>query len=465
MRKIKILEDKIYSKIIFWGASFLLLLMPLHPFLMMSLRHFLGLPQIIQAWKELLIFGLFCFFVAKQFKEKNFSSWDIIDKAIFLYFFIAFFSVLINKITPLQAIFGAKYDLEFLLLFLIIKNTQFEKDAYEKILNFYFAIFALVILFGFLQTFFFPVNFLINFGYSPVDAFWGHSADRGGKIPAVWNDFGIPRTFSFISSPNSFGFFVAIGIFFLIFYLIFSKEKQKNKKIFVIFLLILAAICLAYSFSRSAWLGFFIASIFGFGLIFYLSKIFHEKYNKIIFYFLLASSVFLIMFLSLFLKYNLFDKKNFQLIFLHGSYHRETGISGSTKAHLESFKRFNFWEESFWGKIIGIGLGKVNAAATNFKNGYSVESWYFQVLGEMGILGFLTYLSIIFLIFYFLLHFLPEIDFKNITGILILGVLTGFSVMTTASFFIPAWFDSSNTLPFWTLAGFAFSYLKEKEIL
>lgn len=456
-----ILEEKTYSKIIYYVLLIFLIIMPFHAFLMMSLRHFLGLPSLINAWKDLLIFLIFILFLVKIFKEKKiFFKISFLDWAIVIFFIASFISVLVNKVSFIQALWGAKYDLEFLILFLVAKSASFSKLEIKKAFRIYFVVLFIVSVFGFLQIFVLPSNFLVNFGYSEIEARFGHGANRGGKIPAVWNDFGIPRAFSFFSSPNPFGYFLMIGIIFLILFLTFDVFEKKNvKKIYLYILLIPTLVSLAYSHSRSAWLGFLGILFVGFWLIFYFRGKIKEWNKYLIKYFLLSLISCLILFSSLFLKFNLLEKRTFQLVFLHGSYSTETkSLSGSTADHLKDYQNFDFSKTPILEKFFGVGMGKVNSAGAKFPPSYSVESWYLQILLESGLFGFASFLGVVGFFLFYLLKFLKREKDKFIFSVS-LGIFLGMIGMSLASFFIPAWFDSSNTLVFWTLAGMIFSYL------
>lgn len=456
MRHLKnILEEKKYSKIIYYSLLVILAVLPLHAFLMMSLRHFLNAPFWLNAWKDILIFFLFLLFLAKILKEKKIPfKITILDKFIIGFFIASLISVLVNKVSFIQAVWGAKYDLEFLALFLIARSASFSKEAIKNSLKIFFISLFIVSFFGVFQIFFLPKDFLVNFGYSEIEARAGHSVDRQGKIPAIWNDFGIPRAFSFFSGPNNFGYFLTIGIIFLILLITFKLYEKRNLKILYL-IFVSALIALAYSHSRSSWLGFAIALIVGFFIINWVKscdKIFLKRFG------VLACFSFLIMFLFLSLNFNLFDKKDFQLVFLHGSYTKEGEMIGSTVAHMEDYQKFDFWKENFSEQIFGIGMGKVNAAAVKFPQGRSVESWYLQILWETGIFGLMCFIGIIGSFLFLLLKFFTIKNDYFIFSIS-LSIFLGMTTMSVASFFIPAWFDSSNTLVFWTLSGLIFSYI------
>ncbi len=252
------------------------------------------------------------------------------------------------------------------------------KDQLKGILKIFIAVSIICAVFAFLQIYILPADFLVHFGYSEIPARRAQ-LDPTGKIPAIWNDFGLNRAFSFFSGPNNFGFYLTISILVLVSLALY--EKRQKLKLILMGLAIGEVFILAQTFSRSAWLGTA-------GALFILMILaFRKKEFRVSFLIIIMGFVFIA---SIFTRVNLFDKNQLERVVLHGHIKESTGeISGSTKAHLKSYQSaYQLILENF---IFGVGMGKVNAAATRFSGGYSVESWYLQVVLEMGILALLCF--------------------------------------------------------------------------
>ncbi len=102
----------------FYGVLIYIALLPFHAFLVSSARHFLNLSNweffLVSTWKEIILIILFLRVFGNFLKTKKFPfRLYLVDKLIFVFFFLALLSVWVNKISPAQAIWGAKYDLEF----------------------------------------------------------------------------------------------------------------------------------------------------------------------------------------------------------------------------------------------------------------------------------------------------------------------------------------------------------------
>lgn len=427
------------------GIAVLIALLPFHAFLVSSARHFLNPSPLasflISAWKEIVIVVLFLKVFLNYLKDKKFPFtiyW--IDKFIFVFFILAFVSIFIGKVSLAQAIWGAKYDLEFLALYLIIRSFLITQTQIKTLLKIFIAVLLISVTFGFFQIFILPADFLVSFGYSPIPAVTA-KLDPGDKIPAIWNDFGLNRAFSFFSGPNNFGFYLVVALIILVSLALYQKN-QKLKNLLMI-ASILVAFILAQTFSRSAWLGGALA------LLILIILAFRKKEFKVAF---LTIMLGLVVIASIFSRVNLFERKWFEKIVLHGRITEAGEMTGSTSAHLKSYK-------SAYRLILeyplGIGMGRVNAAAVKFKNGYSVENWYLQIALEVGILGFLAFLGIIFFYLQNIFSNLREKIYSssNFYQGLVLGVFLSLLALSVTGLFIPVWFDSSMTLTFWILAG------------
>lgn len=205
------------------------------------------------------------------------------------------------------------------------------------------------------------------------------------------HDAGFARVYGSFVHPNMYAFFLMTVLFLYIPDLIFGKGVIHRS--FALLIGVVSIILLVLTFTRAAWVGFFIGSV----IILWRKK----------------SAPFFLGFLLLGVCL---------LPFLWPRFH-DVGLGNVGGYRLDSWTwRLNTWTESLqdfqWSKIFGIGLGGYYALY-----GFYAHNDYLRLLVETGILGVLAYIAI-FIVFFqracFIFRSTDEVLIKNIAFSVIL---------------------------------------------
>lgn len=468
----------------------LLGLLPFHPLASIFLEtHILGNEThilLMKSWKEILcvlliIIGSICWIIRR--KEEKLDTLD---------YLILGFAVLSGLTGILftgdgfpenmeQIVWGAKYGLLFFIAFFFVRRIPLygiEKDTLFRVA---IASGSVVILFGFLQKFVLPEEFLISAGYN---AEYGNTeVVEGGvsychKIENSVTNEEFCRVQSTLSGPNQLGAYLLFLLPLLLYG--FFQAKKKHTKTLLLAVLIGGFAVLMFTWSRSAWIGtmaiiagFFIvearrplASIFFLflfgmgGLSLFFPALFIEYWDELKWPSLLVSLTFFLGMCVILLK-NLYTK----LIPLSGGMFFIFALSGllltrmvadtffwnillrpsSTQGHWER------WTDGMYYMIqnpFGLGLGDAGPASARFANpgetGFLPESWYLQVGLESGFLGLFLFVAIL------LFTMRTLYNAKDIRGhAMILGLMG----ISAASLFLHSWESAAVALSFWVLAA------------
>ncbi len=441
------------GKIPFYLLAALLALIPFHAFLVTFLNALFfdtatSAPLFLRMWKEVVIVLLGLFLVWKLLVKRRKLSFIKLDYFVLAYLLLGFFSAIFITQDLKVSIFGAKYDFEFLILYLIIRQFSFSKAQLEVLVKIIVGCAGIVILFGLLQKFVLPENFLANFGYSPE-----HSHFSPNKPLAYCQKISGTETCrvqSFLSGPNQLGSYLLVILPLLSMLALQGFFKTKKNSLFkrivlkvknllnvaskkdhkpfqMLSLFFCGFLILVFSYSRAAWLGF--------SAMFLVAIILLVKNKKILWYSL--AGLFLSGLLTL-----------FALIFIAPDYFHEVVFRpSSTQGHSERMADgIKFSLEN----PLGLGLGNAGPASNHFAEnylGFVPESWYLQVSLELGILGILIYLTILVVALKTLYQKYKTEDFYALALLLsLVGIMV-------ASFFLHSWEDSATALIFWGLAG------------
>jgi O-antigen ligase len=460
--------QKILEKTLFILLVVFFTLLPFHAFGITTINNFFLTPESpaptwLKMWKEILFilitffslfFSLF-FFWEKPFSIKAFlKSFDKLDKVVILFIFLALFISIIQKISTSNLIFGIKYTLFPLILFLIFRRIP-EKIS-QKVLDFFqkyiiaFASFFIAIgfiLFGISQ---FSSEFFVFLGYSAENSF--HSLFKPLAYCQQISDTDICRAQSVMSGPNQLGAYLVFFISLLagvILQKFFQKKSilQSNSQIIFLSILLFSGVFLTFlSFSRGAWLGLFFSGVF-----FLIFTPLFTKWTKIkIFSGILSSTLALII---------------AAFIFLPEISHKIVNRAASSSEHINLSKQgLEILTQNPFGK----GLGSAGAASKyeseegKLAVGFVPENWYLQIGIETGFIGIFLWVLILFLVMQKLVQknvgaFIkrPEKNPENNNFPLSLAsAIFGISII---SFFLHSWESSAVAYSVWGMAGILLS--------
>src|ERR1035437_6399754 len=236
-----------------------LFLIPFHAFLTVWGAQLVGHYTALRLWKEallsLIMVGVLYLLVIDQNMRKR------VFKQRIVWLIIAYCLVNIiwgitsyfRKAVSLTALgYGVVVDLRFLVFFVLVWIVaSYAKQLHDNWLKLMFIPFIIVVLFGLLQEFVLPANFLGHFGYSK---------DTILAFQYVNNNNVFLRIQSTLRGANPFGAYLLIPLSVLTTSIIRGRRSWR-----VLSLYVLALVALFFSFSRSAFLGYvFIALIVAF---------------------------------------------------------------------------------------------------------------------------------------------------------------------------------------------------------
>ncbi len=425
----------------FWGLVTLVIVLPFHAFLTMLARYYFLLngQQVffVAFWKELLIILLVTVVLTKSlWRSKLPFKILTIDWLIFALFGLGVLSIIYGTKDLNQAIWGLRTDFEFFAVYFLARSIINNKNQLKILLASILGSGVLVALFGFIQIYFLPADYLMRFGYTWLP--WVPN----GPLQAYQGLGNLVRIISTFSGAIQLGPYLAILILLSISLLIFIKSKII--KIFLVFFSIFCLFPLYHTFTRSAWLGLTV-SLFILILIL-LQKSFKKisTSNKRI-----ISVVLIVVFLAgLILGVSFLLKSAvpggatyFDELVLHRA---------STSEHLASITESL---RTIKNNPFGSGLGTSGLVTLRFGHRSLSENWYLQIALEMGVLGLGIFIAIMVLFIRSVYRLYRNNKDNFIKGIS-LGVLLSFVCFSIVGLFLHAWGDNTVVaLTFWILAG------------
>lgn len=290
----------------------------------------------------------------------------------FLFIFFLLLSLFLWSDSLSRGIEGFRTSYFYFFIF-FIALTFSDQKRYLKLRNFYLVLVILISVWAVLERFF------------PYD-YWKIIVGSGFG----WGNFlagGLQRSASVFGGPLQLSSYLLPAFFILIPKAkdFFEKKRLKSKTgVTLLASLFLVFLALNLAFSRAAVLGLAI------GLTLFVFLVLKNKKIKIAFAFLAIFALFILSF-----SYY-FGPEKWQEFLRHGESQYWHMV-----AKTESLNLFN--TSNFSVKLFGNGLGSHGPLAIKYSDGLVSESWYLQLLLEIGILGlFLWSLFICFILYYLL---------------------------------------------------------------
>ncbi len=440
----------------------------------------------IKPWKEILIVLISVFSFTIWVRKKENTKLDSLDTAIIIFCATALISGIFFTGNGFpentkQIIWGVKYGLLFLALFLMLRQIPLHKNEKENLINIVLLSGTAVILFGIAQATVLPEDFLISFGYNPE---YGNTDLVGGisychKIENALTHEEFCRVQSTLSGPNQLGAYLLI-ILPLFLYRIFTARGRN--KVFYIPPFLGGIFVLLFTWSRSAWIGavtmaatFFIIQarkpwaalsyllLLGIGLMsIFLPILTSERWDELKFLSLTGAGFMLMLMLLMFvanLQHRFFSQFGgflfptllSAIMYVRARY--DTFFWNNIVRPSSSQGHWERWSDGVKYMIenpLGLGLGDAGPASIRFahpgETGFLPESWYLQVGLESGFIGLVLFLSIILLLGYKLLT-----SESTIAKPLFLGLIG----ISTAAIFLHSWESAVVAFSFWSLAAIA----------
>jgi O-antigen ligase len=411
-----------FDNYLFYFLLALVIVMPVHAFMAISLGKLTGQQALLQSWKEagLVIatvsaWGIF--FTNKEVKQRVTAQPAAWTAKLFIA--IALVVTVVNhSVGFFDTLLGIKTTLSFLLLFVVMQAPRFTKERWSTLIKSLLAVTSAVGMFAVAQVYLLPIDWLTRFGYGASTVIPYHLVD-----PAV-NSIRIIATFS---GPNQLGSFMIIP-------LMLSLWLVMRKKWVALIPAVLSAFALFHTFSRSAWIG----AVIG---VFTLLLVRLKGWWKLS---LLAPVV--AMATAAILLSGPVKAMTTDLTFyvFHGQF-VDGRTNGSDSYRLDNAKA---GVVTIQEKPLGYGLGTAGPASKNTAQPIITENSYLQIGIETGVIGLLVFMATVVLALYALWLRRHQLD----EATPLLAALIGLSA---TNMFLHTWADSATALVLWGLIGYA----------
>lgn len=439
------------KKIYKYLALILVILLPLHALLVTTLKCKIWInTNIIRFWKEIILIFLFIvsffrvWFIYKwnfsKLYKNNYLLWTITSFAFvsLAFIFLPFFQ------PKLASFLGFKYDVFFLIAFVIWLYLPSIKNNFNLILKSIFIISGLILVIFLPWYLFWNISLLSTiFGYSSEVSTYKANQCISFAQNVNWHH----RFQGTFSGPIRWSVFLTSFYFIFLWFILNIKEKinnspinlfyKENKNKYYLFIIIPSIFVITsifYSYSKTTILGlFFWISLFSY-LIY---KIKFQK--KISIKFLLISwwIWFLAITSLLILKKNLF-------LHLGSVINRLDNLKTSVSMFL--WNPFGYWlwiagPASWTGHSIeSAGSWQVAVISTEYTHKFLPENWFVQILLEQWIIGLALFSAIIIII----LLKLYKIA-KTRKDFISIWILTAFSTLVFMANFTHAFEESATS--------------------
>lgn len=432
---------KTYTDKLAAGLSALVfLIIPFHAFITVWASTLVGHFVLLRLWKELILIILsiiVCYWLVseKELRQKVLN--DRLIRLIALYIILTvvlgLISYFLNLVTPKALGYALISNLRFMLwfgiIFIIAARSNWLLNHWHKLI---FWPLSIVVVFGILQFFILPHDFLMHFGYNN-----SHSLTYVDGL-TLNQDSSILRVQSTMRGSNQLGAYLVVGISLIIACYSFLKKSYKMWALGV-----LSFIALVLTFSRSAWLGMLVSAL---TLLAIKLKPTQRTLIRISILALCCLAVGIIA---------LRNNNTAHNVILHENT-RSTAAVTSNSGHISALKNSL---QDFRARPFGEGPGTAGQASIYNLNHEvrNTESYWLQISLEVGVLGLL--------LMGFILYYLGrELWYRRTDG-LALGLFASLLGLIVINFLAYGFADDTLAYIWWGLAGIALApYLNARKI-
>ncbi len=410
--------------------------MPLHIFISTAVGSALGVLPAAKVAKDVVLVAGLLLALAASASQKWFKPL-LRDKLVWLIVAYVVLTLTLALFKPTDAdaeILGVVYNTRFLIFFLYgwLLTHLFDGQHVRRIaLKTVMGVGVLVALFGVVQYTVLPDDALSRVGYSR----------ENGVLPAFFIDDkpDLERVMSTVRDPNSLGSYLIIIASIAA---VYAYKFRGDRKLLPLGILLLAALCLLLTFSRSAWAGFALAMcVLAAGLAFGQKSRFKPYKPWAI------SGLVLILALAggLIAARNTYFVKN---VIFHAD--------ESTVLEDPNELRLRFWQESVEDIVANpVGSGPGTAGLASIKNEVQGtvlnENYYLQIANEIGVLGLLIFLAILVMVGARVLAAIGQSPAA-------LGLFAAFIGLAFTNLLVHIWSNETVAYTWWGLAGLAIGW-------
>lgn len=411
-------------------AGAVLVLVPFHAFLSVWLASALGHYTAVRLWSAaaLLVVFVAAAWLLWRYRLCRVSGRDTLWRLIGVYavvvFALGFFAYLYDRVAAKALAYGLLSDLRYLAFFLVVVVVA-EKHAWLRARWTRLILWpALVVAcFAVVQYVFLPLDFLRHFGYGPHTIM---------PYETINNNPNYPRAMSTLRGANPLGAYmvVVLGVLAALWF----KTKRKLE---LGGLGLLVALALLLSFSRSAWLGAFVALLIGLYVSLKTARA-RRLFWQISLGMVILTGVGFTAFRS---------DTGLQNAIFHTQDNSKVAVSsnGKRESALKTGAREVVHEP------LGRGTGTAGPASV-YNSGHPVrlaENYYLQLGQELGWLGLALFIAIQAVVFARLWRLRQDA--------LALGLFASGIGLVVVNLLSHAWADDTLAFVWWGLAGIALS--------
>jgi O-antigen ligase len=287
-------------------------------------------------------------------------------QVVWLLVAVGVMSVLLDSPSINQGLEGFRFALLPLVVFLLAVLYKYDITEKQKLIRNFLVVSVVAAAWALLERFF-PLRYLELWGIVPVNSVFGYG---NHKIVSIY------QSASFLGGPNQLASYLIPA-----FLIILLKVVNKPKLGWLIVVLIVIFLAITFAFSRSAVVGLMVAV---------LLYAVHGAKNTI------AKTVPLAIIGAAILLSVVTFKVGGQYLgdlFTHGRSQQE-----HLTAYQLSWSELKSRVKDPETLVFGSGLGTAGPITLKYQDGLVSESWYIQLLLEVGIIGLVLWLSVIYLL-------------------------------------------------------------------
>lgn len=410
------------NRIASYVVAAIFVLLPFHALLTTWAGSNFGALDVFRLWKELLMIplGLIAAWLVlrnKDFQKQLVRSWLLRLIGVYTVLFIAFgIFVVLNGRAPFEAvayswIINLRFLWWFVIVWIIARADPLLTQQWPWLL---FIPASLTVLFGLLQKFLLPTDFLHHFGYGPNTIAITQTVD---------NKEGYQRVQSTLRGANPFGAYLML--------VMTAAVGSLRRKPWIAILFAFAAVALFFTYSRSAWIGLVVSlAVLGFMQL-------TSRRGK----WVLVISFALAFVIGLFGIWQFQHNDTLQNTVFHSDENSTSEVSSNEvrSSALISAAREVVHEP------LGRGPGTAGPASFRTEQPRIAENYFLQIGQEVGIVGIVLLLGIFCMIVRHLWQ-----RRRYVLAQVLLASLAGITVINLMSH---AWTDDTFSLLWWGFAG------------
>ncbi len=416
------------SQVLSWLVASILVILPFHAFVTIWLSSAAGHYTLLRLWKEfalvVILAGTIYILASDSKLKKRFIAY-LPTRLIALYSLVLLFwgyaALINNHVTAKAMWYGLLVDLRFLVFFLavwvIASKSAWLINVWQKIL---LAPAIAVSTFAIAQYLVLPYDFLRHFGYKESTIF---------PYETINHNISRLRVASTLRGANPLGAYLVLPISGLVALL----AKQKSKRRDGLVLLIGMLLAMAFSFSRSAWIGLVLST----AVILWVSlnpagrKMFVKAIGVVALVAVLAAAIF-------------HNSATFENTVLHTENGSKVSVS-SNEAHASAFSSsIKDIARQPWGGGVGTAGPQ---SAYNERPARISENYFLQIGQEAGLIGMALFIAICAVVGKLLWQ-----RRTNTLALWLFGALIGITFINLLSH---AWADDTLAYLWWGYAGIA----------